>query len=126
MANLMQLEIVTPEKMLLTKDDVQTVSFFTEVGSIGIEARHLPFIGALRPAPFKYTDGEGKSSYIYIEGGFLEFKNNKVTVLCTSAVNPEDIDVEAAKAVAAKAGVPKEELRLAKAKLRTAELAGVH
>lgn len=51
MANCMQLEIVTPDKLLFSSDEIVYLGLRTNDGGIGIEANHIPVIASLDIAP---------------------------------------------------------------------------
>lgn len=51
MANLMQLEIVTPDKYFIKRDDVVYAGFEALDGGFGVFANHMPAIAALKDAP---------------------------------------------------------------------------
>ena len=136
MAKLMQLEIVTPDKSLMKRNDVSFVLAETVAGPVGIMASHAPLIGTLREAPLKYRSEDGKEHFIFIDSGFMEVNNNKVTVLSAAAEMAEDIDVARAQAAEARAlnhienpeptidmEVIGRNLRRAKGRLKTVELA---
>lgn len=57
MANCMQLEIVTPDKLLFSSDEIVYLGLRTNDGGIGIEANHIPVIASLDIAPMKYRSG---------------------------------------------------------------------
>ena len=125
MAKLMQLEIVTPDKSLMKRNDISYVLAETVMGPIGILANHAPLIGTLNESPLKYRSEDGKDHFIFIDAGFMEVNNNKVTVLSAAAEmaearalkhieNPEPtIDLE----------VIGRNLRRAKGRLKTVQLA---
>lgn len=94
MAKLMQLEIITPDKSLLVRQDVSYVLAETVIGGVGILANHAPLIATLAEGPLKYQDKTGDLHFVYVEGGFMEVGNNKVTVLSVDAEESADIDVE--------------------------------
>lgn len=100
MATPFTFEIVTPDKMLFSAENVTYVGFRSLSGGLGIKAKHLPVIATLDIAPMKleFTDGTTKSFAVC--GGFLEMKNNKCTVLATIA--EADTDIDTARANAAK------------------------
>ena len=136
MAHLMQLEIVTPDKSLLNRDDVSYVLVETTIGGVGFLAHHAPLIGTLRESVLKFRDEKEVDHFLFVDGGFVEVKNNKVTVLCTAAEFAEDIDVEKAKRNMARAeaslaniepttdvNLVARNLRRAKARIKTAEQA---
>ena len=72
MANLMQLEIVTPDKYFIKRDDVVYAGFEALDGGFGVFANHMPAIAALKDAPFKYRDANNEEHFIYLSGGFAE------------------------------------------------------
>lgn len=98
MANVMQLEIVTPDKYFTKRDDVVYAGFMSVDGGFGACANHLPFIAALKSAPLKYRDADNNEYYVFLSGGFAEMKDNKITVLSTNAEAAEDIDAARAQA----------------------------
>lgn len=98
MANCMQLEIVTPDKMLFSSEEVVYLGVRTTDGGIGIEANHVPVIASLDIAPLKYRLADGTEGFIAVCGGFMEMKANKCTVLATIAELAADIDKARAEA----------------------------
>lgn len=92
MANCMQLEIVTPDKMLFSSEDVIYIGIRTTDGGMGIEANHVPVIASLEIAPLKYRLSDGTEGFVAVCGGFMEVNANKCTVLATVAELAVDID----------------------------------
>ena len=139
MAKLMQLQIITPDKSLLVRQDVSYVLVETVIGGIGILANHAPLIATLTEGSLKYQDEMGALHFVYVEGGFMEVGENKVTILSVEAEDSADIDVErnqnrleaATKLLADLdpttdiVAVAKRQ-RCAKARLKTVELANAH
>lgn len=93
MANLMDLEVLTPDKSLVLRNDVVYVLLDAVTGGIGILANHEPLIAALKEGPLKIQNHKGELSIAYIEGGFAEVKDNKVVILTPRAQLAEHIDV---------------------------------
>ncbi len=104
----LQLEIVTPDKMVLSQS-VDYVGAPGYEGEFGILPNHIPFLSALRIGNLYYKVS-GKVYYVFISGGFAEIANNKVTVLAESAEKAEEIDLERARKAKERA-----EARIAKA-----------
>jgi len=102
----LHLEIVTPDKVVLseTVDYVGAPGF---EGEFGILPNHIPFLAALRIGTLRYKIG-GKTNDVFVSGGFAEISDNKVSILAESAERVEDIDVERARKAKERA-----ELRLA-------------
>lgn len=94
--NSIKLEVVTPERKLLSEEVEMVVAPGTE-GLLGILVNHAPLVTSLEIGVLKYVK-EGREYVVAISGGFLEFKDNRATVLAETAELPEEIDVERAKA----------------------------
>lgn len=92
MAKLMQLEILTPEKSLLRRNDVTYVFLNTVYGGLGVLANHAPVLATLKEGPLKVQDEDGKLTFVYVEGGFAQIQDNKVVVLTRKAELAQTID----------------------------------
>ena len=93
--NMLNLEIVTPEKMVLS-EEVDSVTIPTGRGEIGILENHAPLISSLKPGILSYSVGINKQEMV-IAGGFVEVSSNKVSVLADIAEDAGEIDIEAAR-----------------------------
>ena len=100
MATPFSFEIVTPDKMLFTSEEVTYVGFRALSGNLGLKARHMPIIATMDIAPMKLEFTDGSVKEFAVCGGFLEMKDNKCTVLATIA--EADADIDTARATAAK------------------------
>lgn len=121
------LEVVTPEKLLLSEYVDQVTAPGTE-GDFGVLPGHSHFLTSLRIGELHYRIGE-KIQYMSVLWGFAEVNPKKVTILAEISEKAEDIDVERAEAAVAKAeahlergGLPSEveeaKVSLEKARLR--------
>ena len=90
----MQLEIVTPEKILY-QGDVDQITLNTASGKISVLPHHVNLFTKVEPGELLIKI-ESREQYLAITGGFLEVSNNKVTILADYAVHADDIDVEKA------------------------------
>ncbi len=88
---MLTLDIVTPEKRVLTEDNVSIITVETVEGQIGILPSHIPLYSKLQPSELKYTK-DGQDHFLAIHGGFIEVANNKVTILADDAVQAEEIN----------------------------------
>jgi F-type H+-transporting ATPase subunit epsilon len=95
MADVLALEIVTPER-LLVRADVTSVQAPAANGYLGILPGHAPLLAELGTGFLNYEAG-GKRSFLAVHGGYLEILANHVRVLATGAERAEEIDVERAK-----------------------------
>jgi len=91
-----KLEIVTPEKVVVS-EDAQIVMAPGALGEFGVLIGHTPFMTALKLGTIRYVDAAGKERFVFISGGFAEALPDKVTVLAESAERRSHIDTERAK-----------------------------
>jgi F-type H+-transporting ATPase subunit epsilon len=95
MADKIQLEVVTPERRVLA-EPVDMVTVPGLGGELGILPGHTPLISQLQTGVLAYT-AEGKSSSLLVSGGFVEVRDDHVSVLAEVAERPDEIDVARAK-----------------------------
>jgi F-type H+-transporting ATPase subunit epsilon len=95
MAKTILLEIVTPDRKLLS-ENVDFVGAPGYNGEFGILPDHASFLSALGVGSLHYNQG-GKTYWIFIAGGFAEVSANKMSVLAEIAERAEEIDVERAR-----------------------------
>jgi F-type H+-transporting ATPase subunit epsilon len=89
-----RLEVVTPERVVLQEDADIVVARAAE-GDIGILHGHEPLVTPLPVGELTYrTDGEER--HVAIDGGFMEVRPDKVTILADVAERSEEIDRERA------------------------------
>ena len=96
MAELLALEVVTPER-LLVREDVHAVQAPAANGYVGILPGHAPLLAELGTGFLNYEAG-GKRWYLAVHGGFLEILGGRVRILADAAERAEEIDVQRAKA----------------------------
>ncbi|MDK2742052.1 MAG: F0F1 ATP synthase subunit epsilon [Nitrospira sp.] len=127
MAGKILLEVVTPEKQLLSQQVDEVIAPGSE-GEFGVLPGHCHFLSSLRIGELRYRSGDQTHS-MAILWGFAEVTPTKVTVMAEIAEKAEDIDVERATAKVAEAerrlqagGLPSEvkeaQITLEKARLR--------
>ncbi|HZS54188.1 MAG TPA: ATP synthase F1 subunit epsilon [Bryobacteraceae bacterium] len=95
MADTFQLEVATPER-LLVDEQVTQAELPGQNGYLGILAGHAPLMSALGPGVLSYEDSAG-SHVLAIAGGFVEVSDNRVRVLADEAEAPQDIQVDKAR-----------------------------
>ena len=91
MSEQFNLEIVSPEKSFLKKDDVTEVVVPAFEGEMGILKDHISIISFLKPGIIKIFSRNGKEKF-YVEDGIVEFKDNFLSILTSSIFNLEGID----------------------------------
>ncbi len=97
MAELLKLEVVTPEKYVIS-EDVEIVMAPGTIGEFGVLSGHTPFLTSLKPGTINYKDSAGKDKIIFVSGGFSEALPDRVTILAESAERRRDIDIDRARA----------------------------
>lgn len=127
MAGKILLEVVTPEKLLLSKEVDEVIAPGSE-GEFGVLSGHCHFLSALRIGELRYRVGD-QIDHMAVLWGYAEVTPTKVTILAEIAEKAEDIDVERAQAAVEKAeerlkagGLPSDlkeaQISLEKARLR--------
>lgn len=92
MAETLQLEIVTPEHMVIN-DQAAELTMPGKGGYLGILPGHAPLITELSVGEISYRDAAGKLKFLAVAWGFAEVLPDKVTILAEVAEKAEDIDV---------------------------------
>jgi len=124
--------IVTPERSVLD-EQTEFVALPMYDGELGVLPGRAPLIGRLGYGELRIGQGEAARLY-YIDGGFVQVRNNVVTVLTPRAQRAEDIKpdvvaqaLQAAQAPAATAAGQEGRLKdqeRARAQLRVARRGG--
>jgi F-type H+-transporting ATPase subunit epsilon len=89
------LEVVTPERKILTAHAREVVVPGAE-GSFGVLPGHAPFLTRLGIGELSYRDDTG-THYLAAADGFVEVLPNRVTVLARLCEAAREIDVERAR-----------------------------
>ncbi len=92
----LQLDILTPQASTLS-ETVDGVTLPSANGEIGILPGHAALISALGAGVLAYTRG-GETQRLVISGGFVEVKQDRVSVLAEVAEKAADVDVDKARA----------------------------
>lgn len=91
----LQLEVVTPERRVLS-EGVDSVVIPGLGGELGILPGHTPLISQLKTGVLSYTQG-ARTVQLLVSGGFLEVRDDHVSVLAEIAERPEEIDAAGAR-----------------------------
>jgi F-type H+-transporting ATPase subunit epsilon len=95
MAEQLQLEVVTPERRVLS-EQVNSVTVPGRGGEMGILPGHAPLISELRTGVLSYNE-DGTTFQLHVSGGFVEVNDDRVSVLAEIAERPEEIDAARAR-----------------------------
>ena len=95
MADQLQLEVVTPERRVLS-EPVNSVTVPARNGEMQILPGHAAVISELKTGVLSYTE-DGATFQLHVSGGFVEISDDRVSVLAEIAERPEEIDAARAK-----------------------------
>jgi F-type H+-transporting ATPase subunit epsilon len=84
-------EVLTPEGEVFS-GEVEMLSTFTAVGSLGILANHEPVLAMLEPTELRLYRSEEEIVRFAQAEGYLQFADNSALVLVEEALAPEQID----------------------------------
>jgi F-type H+-transporting ATPase subunit epsilon len=87
-------EVLTPEGEVFS-EEIEMLSTFTTVGSIGILANHEPLLARLEPTELRLYRSEGEIVRFAQAEGYLQFADNRALVLVEEAIAPGQIDRQA-------------------------------
>ncbi len=96
MADTFQLEVATPER-LLVDEQVSEAELPGKEGYMGILPGHAPLLSALAAGVLTYQGSAKGKMVLVVDGGFVEVFENHVRVLADSAEYARDIQVDAAR-----------------------------
>jgi F-type H+-transporting ATPase subunit epsilon len=96
MADVLQLEVATPERLLL-REEVAEVQVPVKNGYVGILPGHAPLLAEIGIGMLSYVV-DGRKRYATLSRGFLEVLNDHVRILTDTAERAGEIDVARAQA----------------------------
>lgn len=96
MADTFQLEIVTPEKMVV-RDTAEEMQIPGKNGYLGILPGHAPLITELAVGEITYRNGK-VTHHLSVAWGFAEVLPDKVTILAETAERADEVDANRAQA----------------------------
>jgi F-type H+-transporting ATPase subunit epsilon len=91
----LRLVLVTPETTLVD-EPVSALRFPLYDGQIGVLPGRAPLIGRLGYGELNLTQSDGSQISYFIDGGFVQVKENVVSILTDRALTPDQIDPAAA------------------------------
>ena len=92
MAEKVEFELVSPEKLLLSQP-VDMVVVPGGDGDFGVLPRHAPMISTVRPGVISvYETRQAVSQRLFVAGGFAEVTAERCTVLAVEAEPLDEID----------------------------------
>ena len=91
MSEQFNLEIVSPEKSFLKKDNVTEVVVPAFEGEMGILKDHISIISFLKPGIIKISSGNEENNF-YVDDGIVEFKDNTLSILTSNIFDIKNSD----------------------------------
>lgn len=86
-------EVISPEKVLYAAEADMVVAT-TPLGEVGILPLHIPLVSTLVTGEVRVKHGD-HIDYFFIDGGFLEVKEDRVIILSPGAESAAEIEPEA-------------------------------
>ena len=90
MSDSFNLEIVNPEKLFLSLDNVSEVVVPAFEGDMGILKDHISIISFLKPGLVKVFSGNDVKE-LYVEDGIIEFSENSLSILTSRIIDIKEI-----------------------------------
>jgi F-type H+-transporting ATPase subunit epsilon len=83
--------VLTPEGEVFD-GELEQLSTKTQVGEIGIRARHVPVLARLVPSELRLHKSDSDVERYAAAEGWLQVFANRATVLVSEAISPDDLD----------------------------------
>lgn len=90
------IDLVAPSRSLYS-GEAEMLVCRTEGGEIAFLANHMPYLSVLEPGVVRVIPEAGDEIRLAVHGGFVEVRNNQVTLLADVAELADEIDVDRAR-----------------------------
>ena len=87
-----KIEIISPEKVIFSEENVQQVILPSYEGEMGILKDHIPIISFLRPGIIKILKSSDNVDSFFVQDGIIEFYNNNLTILSNKIINVKNLN----------------------------------
>jgi F-type H+-transporting ATPase subunit epsilon len=87
----LKVEIVTAESVVYSEEDVDRLLIPGVEGELGVLTLHAPLLTMIQPGVMRIVK-DGDEVEMAITGGFVEVRDNRVTILADAAERAEEID----------------------------------
>lgn len=94
--------IVTPDGPVYDAEVTMVIAKTTS-GEIGVLPGHIPMVAPLAIGAVKLNKEGGQTELVAVNGGFIEVRPDKISILASSAEVADTIDLARAKAALARA-----------------------
>ena len=89
-----KIDIVSPEKVIFSDENIQEAVLPSYEGEMGILKEHIPIISFLRPGIIKIFKSSENVNSFFAQDGIIEFYNNNLTILSTKIINIKNLNKE--------------------------------
>ncbi len=93
MADKLQFDLVSPERLLLS-EDVDMVTLPGSEGDFGVLPGHAPVLSTLKSGVVEVKGVEDALSRLFVRSGFAEVNGDKITVLAEEATILAELNLE--------------------------------
>ena len=87
-----KVEIVSPEKVIFSDENVQEVVLPSYEGEMGILKNHIAIISFLRPGLVKILKSADNANSFFVQDGVIEFYDNNLTILSNKIINIKNLN----------------------------------
>jgi len=94
MENTYKIEIISPEKVIFSDENIQEAVLPSYEGEMGILKDHIPIISFLRPGIVKILKSSENVNSFFVQDGIIEFYNNNLTILSSKIINIKNLNKE--------------------------------
>ncbi len=92
--NTFELEILSPDRVFY-RGECRSLIIPVDDGMMGIMANHTPFTAAIFDGEVRFTKPGGECVVCAVMRGLVDMQDNRVQLLCESALSPDEIDAQA-------------------------------
>jgi F-type H+-transporting ATPase subunit epsilon len=87
----LKVDIVTAERVVFSEEGVDRLIVPGIEGELGVLPLHAPLLTTIKPGVLRVVKGEEETT-MAITGGFIEVRDNRVTILADAAERGDEID----------------------------------
>ena len=89
-----KIEIVSPEKVIFSEENVEETVLPSYEGEMGILKNHISIISFLRPGIVKILKSSENVNSFFVQDGIIEFYNNNLTILSSKIIDIKNLNKE--------------------------------
>jgi F-type H+-transporting ATPase subunit epsilon len=87
----LKVEVVTAESVVYSEEGVDRLIVPGVEGELGVLTLHAPLLTIIQPGVMRIVKGDDEVE-LAISGGFIEVRDNRITILADAAERAEEID----------------------------------